>query len=145
MSWFGAILLVHVLATTGGYVGLIAANAWLLASCRDGDPAVIRSAAGTWQRLARIFGPLLGLGALIGFGVAAGAQIPLMTHWLLLTYAIIVLAMGGQAGLMIPWQLRIEPTLARGERVATHPIGLAIAVLSVAYACIVALMLLKPA
>ena len=135
--------IVHVLLTMGGYAGLIAINVWLLLLCRTGDATLIAKGVQIWQNTGRIFGPLLGLGVLVGFATAGSARISLLSPWLIATYALIVIVVGGQAALMVPFNLRAR-RLANGETVPTLPIALAISLLALGYICIPALMFVRP-
>ena len=138
------LLVLHVVLVMGGYVGLIASNAWLLMLCRSASAENIVRAVSAWRNLARTFGPILGVGVLAGFALAAVMGMPLTALWLLITYALIVLALGAQAVIMVPWQLRAEGMLARGEMPATAPIVAVLSALTVAYVAIASLMLLRP-
>ncbi len=142
---YSALIVIHVVLVMAGYVGLIATNAWLLALCRSADARIISSGIRTWRALARAFGPILGLGVLAGFALAGVMHMPMTALWLVVTYALIVLALGAQAAIMIPWQLRAEAIVARGETLTTRPITAVLSVLTIAYICIAYLMLLRPA
>jgi hypothetical protein len=141
---FSTLIVVHVLLVMAGYVGLIATNAWLLALCRTGDAGTIAAAVRAWRTLARVFGPLLGLGVLAGFALAGVMRMPLTALWLVVTYALIIVALGAQASIMVPWQLRAERIAGNGGALPTAPIVAILSVLTVAYICIAALMLLRP-
>jgi hypothetical protein len=143
MTTFQALTVAHMLLTMGGYAGLIATNAWLLLLFRSGETAVVVSAMRTWQRAARIFGPLLGLGVLIGFATALVSGISLVAPWLIVTYALLMLVLVGHAALMVPLNLRVN-AIASGNSVSTRPIALAISLLLVGYVCIPALMFVRP-
>lgn len=136
--------IVHVLLTMGGYAGLIATNACLLLLCRTGDATLIAKGVRIWQSTGRIFGPLLGLGVLLGFATAGASGISLLSPWLVATYTLILIVIGGQAALMVPFNVRAR-RLANGETVSTAPIALAISLLTVGYICIPALMFVRPA
>lgn len=135
--------IIHVLLTMAGYAGLITINVWLLLLCRTGEAALIAKGAQTWRTTTRIFGPMLGLGVLLGFATALLLGIPLLSPWLIATYALIVAVLGGQAAFMVPFNLRTERIQA-GEAVSTRPIALAITVLTLGYVCITALMFVRP-
>ena len=96
----------HVVLTTTGYAGLIVGNLWLLLLAARQQPEMQIASIHAWRRSAQIFGPLLGVGALIGFGLAAVTHQPLLSSWLVATYVLIILALGTQAAIMVPWQLR---------------------------------------
>lgn len=142
---FSSLVSAHVIFSTLGYVGLIASNLWLLLLCRDERTETLVDAIRVWRRLARLFGPLLGLGVLCGFWLATVVHAPLGTRWLLATYVLIVLALGTQATIMVPWQLRADRSLAQGVGVSTRPIIVVLVIFSVAYASNLMLMLLRPA
>jgi hypothetical protein len=133
----------HVALTTAGYMGLIAASAWLLALSRSEDPKVVVSGIRAWRSIMRVFGPLLGIGMLVGFGLAFVTGIPLLAPWLVAAYALIVVGMVTQGAIMIPWQMRAEGTLAAGERVKTRPIATVVAIFSAAYVGLLGLMLVR--
>jgi hypothetical protein len=142
--WFPALLSVHAILTTSGYVGLIAINAWLAALCRNADSAVVVAGVNAWRRLVRVFGPLLGLGVLAGFALALKMGTSLTAGWLLVTYALIVVAVGAQAALMVPWQARAQAAIANGAALSTRPIAVTVVAFSLAYIGILTLMLWRP-
>ena len=80
---FGILLVLHVLLTTAGYVGLIATNAHLLAISSAQSPDDVLKGLRLWRRFARVFGPLLGVGVLLGFGLVGIAHVPLGARWAL--------------------------------------------------------------
>jgi hypothetical protein len=144
MLWFPPLVATHAILTTSGYVGLIAINAWLATLCRNADAAVVLAGVNAWRRLVRVFGPLLGLGVLAGFAIAIMMGMPLTAAWLVATYVLIVVALGAQAALMVPWQARTQATVASGARLSTRPIVATLVVFSVAYCGILWLMLMRP-
>jgi hypothetical protein len=139
-----SVLVAHVSFTTVGYVGLIAANVWLLKLCGQQDIGAVLEAVSTWRGTAQIFGPMLGVGALLGFWLAALLHQQLGSRWLLLTYGLIVLALGTQAAIMIPWQARATEVVSQGALVSRRPIAIVLSVLSAAYVSIAGLMLIRP-
>ncbi|HMF27796.1 MAG TPA: hypothetical protein VKE42_03435 [Candidatus Cybelea sp.] len=141
---YSALIAGHVILTTFGYVGLIATNAYLLLLFGNGDAAALAGGVRTWRRAARIFGPTLGLGILAGFGLAIAMHTPLGTAWLVVTYALIVIVLAVQATVMVPWQLRANAAIGRGEMVSTRPVALVLSLGCVAYIAIITLMLLRP-
>jgi hypothetical protein len=141
---FSSVLAVHVILTTAGFVGLIVSNVWLIQLCQQQECVAVREAVSTWRRAAQIFGPMLGVGVLLGFLIGALLHEQFTSFWLLLTYGLIVLALGTQAAIMIPWQLRATEILRQGGRVLTPPIVVVLSVLSVAYVSIAALMVVRP-
>ncbi len=141
---FTALLAAHVILARAGYAGLIATNVWLLALCSSREAATVRDAVITWRNTARIFGPILGAGMLVGFGLAPVSGTPLSAHWLIAAYALVFLALGAQAAIMVPWQLRAEGALARGEALARGPIVTVIAAFTLAYVAIASLMVIRP-
>ena len=144
MNWYAVVIVTHVVLTTSGYVGLIATNAWLLALCRKGDGTSVSTGVHAWRAMARVFGPLLGLGVLAGFVVAIIMGVPLTAGWLVATYALIVLALVGQGAMMVPWQRRAEAALAAGGSLSTRPIAGTLMLFCVAYVGILWLMILRP-
>lgn len=138
------LIVIHVVLTTAGYVGLIAANAWLLLLCASREPGTITAGVRVWRRLARVFGPVLGAGMLAGFALAIVMSMPLNALWLVATYALIVLAMAVQGAIMVPWQLRFERTGGSGAPAPTRPIVAVLSALTIAYIGIASLMLLRP-
>jgi hypothetical protein len=141
---FYALLVAHVLLTTAGYMGLIAANAYLLFSGGIRDAQDMREALAIWRRSVRAFGPLLGVGVLVGFGLAVMLHVPLGSTWLVVTYVFIVVAMGIQGGVMVPWQIRAGRNLATGTLPALGSVRLVLATLSVVYTAIIGLMIVRP-
>lgn len=142
MYW--TLLVAHAAFTTAGYVGLIATNLWLLLLGRQQQASTVVAAVSTWRRSARLFGPVLGIGLLLGFWLASVAGVPLVTPWLIVTYALIVLALGTQAAIMVPWQLRAESIIAQGGQVSVRPIIAVLSVFCFVYVSIVGLMLVRP-
>lgn len=138
------LLFAHVLVTTSGYVGLIATNAYALLLFRSRDPQIAWSGLTAWRNSARIFGPLLAVGILLGFALAATSGIPLNSRWLILAYALIVVALGVQAGITIPWQLRSNRTLQAGQLPSTSPLVFVLTMLSLLYTAILWLMVSQP-
>ena len=141
---FPTLLLAHVLLTTAGYVGLIAASVSLLGLGGDRDARTIGLALTAWRRSSRIFGPLLGVGLIFGFGLASMLHVPLGTHWLIESYVLIALALLTQAGVMIPWQISSNRDVATGTAPSLVPVRFVLATLCVAYTAVLALMLLRP-
>ena len=139
-----ALIAAHVTFTTAGYVGLIATNFIVLILCRSSEPAVVLQAVRAWRGSARVFGPLLGIGVLLGLWLAGLTHVGLLSLWLVITYALIVLALGAQAALMIPWQSRAQNAAAAGKSISTRPIVVVLAVFTIAYLSIILLMLLQP-
>jgi hypothetical protein len=139
-----ALLVAHVVLTTAGYVAFIATNVIVLVLCRAQQPAVVIAAVATWQRAARIFGPLLGIGILLGLSLAFEMHVPFASPWLVATYALIVLALGTQAAFMIPWQRQAERIAVQGAYVATRSIIIVLWVFTIVYVLIVALMFVHP-
>ncbi|HEY6326642.1 MAG TPA: hypothetical protein VIW73_09060 [Candidatus Cybelea sp.] len=144
MMWFPPVVAAHVILTTLGYAGLIATNAWLATLCRNADGAVVLAGVKAWRKLVRVFGPLLGLGVLAGFALALEMGTPLTAGWLVITYALIVVALGAQAVLMVPWQVRAETSIASGAPLTTRPIVATVWIFSFAYVAILTLMLWRP-
>ena len=144
MTAFSALILTHVILATSGLAGLIATNAWLLALCRSSDATTVAAGVHTWRRLMRVFGPLLGAGILAGFALAFAMSQSLAAAWLIATYALILLMLGVQAAVMVPWQINASATLARGGAVSTRSVAIVLATSCVVYAGIVSLMLLRP-
>ena len=141
---FSSLLVAHVILTTLGYVGLIATNLWLLLLCRRAEPAVVVDAVSTWRATARIFGPLIGIGMLLGSWLATVAGFSLGSEWLLWTYALIVVALGAQAAIMIPWQIRAQAAVRDGGQLSVQPVVAAVGLFSLVYVALVALMTLRP-
>jgi hypothetical protein len=144
MALFSALIALHVILTTAGYIGLIAANLWLLLLSSGGDGTALAAGVRSWRQSARLFGPMLGVGVLVGFALALVMRVPLGAAWLITTYALVVIAIAAQARLMIPWQLAADAAIARGERVSTRTVTIVLSIFSVAYVGIVTLMLLRP-
>lgn len=138
------LLVAHVLCTTAGYAGLIAGNAYLLFLTNGGNAPAVRTGLEAWRKSARTFGPLLGAGMLLGFALAASFHVSLVSPWLVATYALIVAVLAIQFGIMVPWQLRSDRTLAAGAIPHLTPVRVVIAAQCVVYTAIVGLMLVKP-
>jgi hypothetical protein len=143
MFLYQTLIVSHVVFTTAGYMGLIATNAWLLFLCRSENPNVVIGGVQTWRAIVRIFGPLLGVGLLFGIALALNTGIPLWAPWLLVSYVLIVAALGTQAAIMVPWQIRAQGILTAGGRVATQPIATVITIFCTLYVGLLMLMLLR--
>jgi len=140
-----SLLFVHVLLATAGYAGLIAVNVYVLMMCQGQDASTFRQALTAWRKSSQVFGPMLGLGVILGFGVAATLHVPLTSRWLYVTYALMVAAIGVQAGIMAPWQVRNNRALLQGVIPSTGPVVFVLVSLSAIYTAIVALMVFRPA
>ena len=138
------LVLLHVLLTTGGYVGLIAANAYLLFLSRSREARVVRMGLTAWRHCSQIFGPCLLLGVFSGFGVASVTHTPLGSFWLVTTYILVVGALTVQAAVMIPWQLRSNPLLEAGALPRMTPVVIVLIVMPVIYTSILWLMISRP-
>ena len=79
MALFSTLIATHVILTTAGYVGLIAANLWLLMLSHSRDARALAAGVRSWRRSARLFGPMLAMGAqgrlMIPWQLAADAAI----------------------------------------------------------------------
>ena len=141
---FPVLTVTHIVLVTAGYIGFIALNAWVLVLARDKNPSIVLAGLRAWRRLVRIFGPVLGLGVLAGFADAVYAGFSLTSLWLVGAYVLIVLSACTQAALMVPWQLRAEGAIARGETLSTRPIAALIALFFIFYVTITSLMFIRP-
>jgi hypothetical protein len=116
ITGMGLLLSAHIFCTTLGYSGLAYVNIWLAQVARQGDAAAIVPAAQSSLRVERIAGPILGVGVLLGFGVAAAMHIPLLTGWLLIAYGLIILGGVTQALIAVPWHLQAASGVASDTR-----------------------------
>lgn len=139
-----ALLFAHVLLTTAGYVGLIAVNAYALFLSQSRDVQIVRTGLTAWRKSTRIFGPLLALGLLVGFSLAASSHVSLSSVWLIATYVLVAIAMAIQAAVMIPWQLRSSRTLEAGDLPSMTPMVSVLVMLSLLYTGILWLMVSRP-
>lgn len=139
-----ALLLTHVLLATSGYVGLIAANVYLLFVTGNRDANAVAAGLTAWRKSTRIFGPLLALGVLLGFGLAAIFHISLLSTWLVITYVLVVAALGIMGGVMVPWQIRSDRSLAAGVLPPLLPVRVVLTSLAVIYTAIIGLMIARP-
>lgn len=139
-----ALLLTHVLFATAGYVGLIAANVYLLFVTGNRDVNAIVAGLSAWRKSTRIFGPLLALGVLVGFGLAAMFHVSLISTWLVITYVLVVAALGIMGGVMVPWQIRSDRSLAAGVIPPLLPVRVVVTSLAVIYTAIIGLMIARP-
>jgi hypothetical protein len=144
VNLFSSLVVTHVALATTGYAGLIAGDLWLvlLAARRQAELQI--ASIDAWRKSAQIFGPMLGIGALIGFGLAAATHEPLLSSWLVATYFLAVIALGTQVAIMVPWQRRSNRTLAEGGLVSTRPVVAVLLVLSVAFVGVLAMMVMRP-
>lgn len=138
------LLVAHVVCATTGYAGFIACNAYLLYVTRAGDAAAVASGLAAWRRTSRIFGALFFTGMLFGFALAAAFRVPLNEPWLLGTYALIVAIAAIQGGVMVPWQIRSDRSLAAGTIPPLAPVRIVLIALCAGYTATLALMLVRP-
>ncbi|HTU81759.1 MAG TPA: hypothetical protein VMF61_06495 [Candidatus Acidoferrales bacterium] len=138
------LLVAHVLLVTAGYGGLIAADAYLLFLSASRDAEAVLAGVRAWQRTARVFGPMLGLGVLCGIGLALTLQVPPASLWLVWTYVLVIAAIAVQALVMIPWQRRAAGALAGGTMPSLGVVRVALVALAVFYSAIMTLMLVRP-
>ena len=78
MTWQGALLAAHIICVTLGYGGLIVAGSGLVAP--ENVP-----------RATRMFGPLLGIGLILGFALVGVLGLPHTAKWLIATYILVIL------------------------------------------------------
>lgn len=145
MTLFWILLVAHVLLTTAGYAGIIATHAYMLYVRRSQNLDAIRAGLSAWRNAAQTFGPLLGIGVLIGFGLAGAMHVPLLSRWLIIAYILVALALATQAGVTIPWQLRSARAVEAGAVPAMGPIRFAVVWMSLIYTALLIVMLARPA
>lgn len=104
MTW---LLALHICCATLGLGGLVCSNVLLALTLEGADAESLRRTARLSLLGNRIFGPLVGVGVLLGLATMGVAHVPANATWLVLTYAIIVLGIGFQAVVAIPWHVRI--------------------------------------
>lgn len=104
MVW---LLALHVCCTTLGLGGLVCANVLLALIAGRVDALALARIAGFTLLANRIFGGLLGAGVLLGLATMGVAHVPPNAAWLVITYVLVVLGIGFQAAVAIPWQLRV--------------------------------------
>jgi hypothetical protein len=139
-----ALLYGHVLLATAGYVGLIATNVYVLFLSHSREPLIVRVGLTAWRKSTRVFGPMLALGVVIGFFLAANSRVPLSSVWLIATYVLVAIAMGVQVAVMIPWQLRSSNALESGALPSMTPVVFVLVMLSLLYTSILWLMVSRP-
>ncbi len=105
------LLTLHILLVTLGYGGLIVANAWLAMSLRSSEQATALVTLRTAINVFRSFGPMLGIGMLLGFAIAGWLHVALTSAWLIAAYALIFCAMLLQGMVAVPWNVRTLRTL----------------------------------
>ena len=96
----------HILCTTLGLGGLVATNVWLAQMVRSTEVSVVGAALRASLTMNRIFGPLVGMGILLGGGLIAVTHVAALSSWLLVAYILIVIGFGLQGVYAIPWQIR---------------------------------------
>jgi len=119
MNTSGLILAVHVICTTLGYGGLICSNIWLavmLPSTERRDALVHASLL-----MNRTFGPLLGIGVLLGFWVMKIMGFQVASPWLIIAYIVVALALVIQFAVAIPWQIRALRAISSGNASTSMP------------------------
>lgn len=95
MTWQGSLLALHVICITLGYGGIIIALSGLIST----DAA---------RRIQRVFGPLLGIGLLLGFAVVGAMGLPFTAKWLIASYAIVILALAWAA---LSQRMKMQPPI----------------------------------
>ena len=145
MSGTSALVAAHVICTTLGYGALIVANVWLALNPRTAERAVLEAQARSALTVSRIFGPLLGIGVLLGIAALAVTKLPAFSPWLVTTYALIVLALLIQGVVAIPWHIRAQRALAAGSIVdRPRTPALVAAAFTLIFALIITMMVAKP-
>lgn len=145
MTLYWILLISHVLLTTAGYAGIIATHAYMLYVSRSQNIDAVRAGLTAWRNSAQTFGPLLGVGVLVGFGLACAMHVPLLSRWLIIAYVLVALALATQAGVTIPWQLRSTRALEAGTIPAMGAIRFAAVWMSLVYTALLVVMLARPA
>lgn len=140
----GFMTALHVCLTTMGLGGLVSANAFL-AAMSGSDREQFRRGVGYSLTLNRVFGPMLGLGILLGVGLIVTARLSPTTGWLLTAYALVVAGIAFQAAVAVPWQLRaMRPGDATTAAIDRRTPLLIAAVFALDFVAIVFVMVLKP-
>ena len=143
-----ALVAAHVIFTTLGYSALIVANVSVALRARESQRPAWTDALRTAITISRIFGPLLGIGILLGIAAVFATHLPAFSPWLVATYALIVLALVLQAAVALPWYGRSLRAATPGATQEIAPDRRAPAVFAgafaTAFAIIVALMVMKP-
>jgi hypothetical protein len=96
----------HVICTTLGYSGLIVGNVALAVVARRGETQSTAVAFQAVVAIERLFGPLLGIGVLLGMGTVAALHLPGSAPWLIVSYVLIVIGLALQGAVAIPFHLR---------------------------------------
>lgn len=144
MALYSTLLVAHVVLTTAGYAGLIATHASMLYLSTSRNVESIRSGLTAWRRSSQTFGPILGAGVLLGFALAGVMHVPFGSRWLIITYGLIVLALGVQAAVSIPWMRRSERIAASGTLPSMAPIRFIIVLMSFVYTALLIVMIARP-
>jgi len=140
MEWLIAL---HICCATLGLGGLVCANVLLALTAEGADPESLTRTARVSLLANRVFGPLVGVGVLLGLATMSVAHIPANATWLVLTDAISVLGIAFQAVIAIPWHLRIirsAETVAAPARTAR----LIAAAFALQFVLLVFVMVVKP-
>jgi hypothetical protein len=101
----GVLVAAHIICTTLGYGALIISNVGLAVAARSRDPVALRTGLQTALAIERIFGPVLGVGVLLGIATLFVMRVPAFSPWLIASYALMVLALVLQ-GIAIPSHIR---------------------------------------
>ncbi|HEY2475316.1 MAG TPA: hypothetical protein VGI19_10990 [Candidatus Cybelea sp.] len=142
------LLTLHILLVTLGYGGLIVANAWVALQLRAPERGAALTTLRTAISILRTFGPMIAVGMLVGFAMAAWLHIGLLSLWLIVAYAVIVVAIALQAGVAVPWNVRTLRTLEAGDGLAAVDTRIPAAVAglqTIAFALLVLVMVWRPA
>ena len=140
----GILLAAHICCTTLGLGGLVSANGTLAAVAANAHGDAFRRGVGYSLALNRVFGPLLGIGILIGFALMAAAGIAASSRWLLIAYALVVAGIAFQASVAVPWQRRALAADPDDAAIDRRTPLLAAGIFALDFVAIVFVMVLKP-
>jgi Predicted integral membrane protein (DUF2269) len=148
MTTAALLIAAHIICTTLGYGGLIAANVALAFVARRGEPHSTAAAVGAVLGIERLFGPLLGVGVLLGMAILAALHLPGSAPWLIVTYVVIVAGIVLQGAVAVPFHLRYLRAAESGAVLAGENAARTAAWIAVAFAAmfvlLVTLMVARP-
>jgi hypothetical protein len=138
----------HVICTTLGYGGLIVGNVALAVVARRGETQSTAIAFQVVLAIERLFGPLLGIGVLLGIATLAALHLPGSAPWLILSYVLILIGLALQGAVAVPFHLRHVRASESGAALAGENAARTATWIAIAFAAmfvlLVTLMVARP-
>jgi uncharacterized membrane protein len=116
MDW---LVFFHVLAMFIAVAMSAGTGIFIASISRSADPVAIRVAIPVARRLNMIGGISLLVGLVLGFAVAGNAGFSLTSTWLVVTYVCIAIMIVLVAGVLAPWERRVDAAAKEAGSQAT--------------------------